>query len=146
MYLYLCLFLYFILIPMVVVTVYLAFLEIKNKKINKYYMFLDDERELPKNIPSEQKWIVCRSSEEAKQTVLNHGLPLFISFDHDLGGNDTSMNFVKWLAEEYFNMPNKNPGGNYLKIPGYIIHSQNPIGSKNIQSYMESWKKIYESR
>ena len=90
-------------------------------------LFIDDIRN-----PSED-YIVLRSSEDAIQFIKQNGWPEFISFDHDLGGEDTTMVFLKRLVNEVWDgktMP-----------PDYIVHSANPIGSKNIVSFMESWKK-----
>lgn len=113
------------------------------KRHGFWYLYLDDERELPHHYDRERRWFVCRSSEEAKQMVLKNGIPAFMSLDHDLGGEDTTMKFLHWLAEEYYNDTDKNPAGKLLVIPGYVIHSQNPIGAQNIKSFIESWKKIY---
>jgi len=90
-------------------------------------LFIDDIRN-----PSED-YIVLRSSEDAIQFIKQNGWPEFISFDHDLGGDDTTMVFLKRLVNEVWDgktMP-----------PDYIVHSANPIGSKNIVSFMESWKR-----
>ena len=115
------------------------------KKHGFWYLYLDDERELPHHYDRERRWFVCRSSEEAKQMVLKYGIPCFMSLDHDLGGEDTTMKFLHWLAEEYYTDTKNNVGENYLAIPGYVIHSQNPVGAQNIKSYMESWKKSYNN-
>lgn len=90
-----------------------------------YKLYLDDIRN-----PISDDWIICRSSSEALDYITNHGQPTFISFDHDLGGDDTSMVFLKALStmvdEPTFD---------------YIVHSANPIGAQNIISYLESWKR-----
>ena len=90
-------------------------------------LFIDDIRN------QSEDYIVLRSSEDAIQFIKQNGWPEFISFDHDLGGDDTTMVFLKRLVNEVWDgktMP-----------PDYIVHSANPIGSKNIVSFMESWKK-----
>jgi hypothetical protein len=48
-----------------------------------YKLFIDDER-----FPVTDDWVIVRSSKEAIDHVLAHGMPSEISFDHDLGGND----------------------------------------------------------
>jgi hypothetical protein len=48
-----------------------------------YKMFIDDER-----FPVSDDWVIVRSSQEAIDTVLAKGFPSYISFDHDLGGDD----------------------------------------------------------
>jgi hypothetical protein len=92
-------------------------------------LFIDDER-----IPPSDDLIVVRSSQEAIDYIKTNGWPTFISFDHDLGGDDTTMVFLKRLMNEIWD-GKTNP-------PDYHIHSANPIGKLNIQSFMESWKKI----
>ena len=78
-------------------------------------------------------WIVVRSSVEAIQVVSELGFPSFISFDHDLGGEDTSMVFLRRLVNEVWD-GKESP-------PNYQIHSANPVGAENILAFMESWKK-----
>ena len=76
-------------------------------------------------------YIGCDSVSEAIRFVKVLGLPAEMDLDHDLGNQETAMDFLKWLVKEF-------PFG---PIPEYKIHSQNPIGRKNIESFMDSWKK-----
>lgn len=92
-------------------------------------LFIDDER-----MPPSDDYVVVRSSQDAIDYIKTNGWPNFISFDHDLGGDDTTMVFLKRLMNEIWD-GKTNP-------PDYQIHSANPIGKLNIQSFMESWKKI----
>jgi len=92
-------------------------------------LFIDDER-----MPPSDDYVVVRSSQDAIDHIKANGWPTFISFDHDLGGDDTTMVFLKRLMNEIWD-GKTNP-------PDYQIHSANPIGKLNIQSFMESWKKI----
>ena len=93
-----------------------------------YKMFIDDER-----FPVTTDWVIVRSSEEAKECVRNYGIPRFISFDHDLGGEDTSMNFIHWLIKIVLD------SNGFMKFPTeYTVHSQNPVGAANIKSLMDS--------
>ncbi len=94
-----------------------------------YKLFIDDER-IP-YVPEE--WDIARSSEEAKEIIKTKGMCSYISFDHDLGGDDTTMIFLKWLVNEFWN--GEDP------IPEYAVHSQNPVGRANIISFMDSWVK-----
>ncbi len=93
-----------------------------------YKLFIDDERNPPDNT-----WIVTRSSSNALEYIRNNGMPNFISFDHDLGGDDTTMIFLKNLVDNVWNGTDSPPD--------YKVHSANPVGSLNIISFMESWKK-----
>jgi len=95
--------------------------------------FLDDLRDPPDN-----GWIIARTSDEAKQYVLSNGMPSFASFDHDLGGDDTAMIFIKWLV-------NYDMDSDYSIIPcdfEYIVHSANPVGKKNIEGYLENYLDV----
>ena len=90
------------------------------------YLYIDDIR-----TPQLQCWAIARSSQEAMDWVDKNGIPDIISFDHDLGGDDTVMVFLKKFVEKY-------PDGYKIK---YYIHSANPIGRLNIQSFIDSWKR-----
>lgn len=92
-------------------------------------LFIDDLREPP----GDQQWVVCRSTEEALTAVSELGLPGFISFDHDLGGDDTAMAFLSRLVNELWD--------GSAPPPDYRVHSANPVGAQNIRSFMESWKR-----
>ena len=88
-----------------------------------YKLFIDDERFPPED---GEGWVIARSSTEAITTVLRLGVPDFISYDHDLGGSDTSMRFVRWLIDVYLD-------GVILVFPTeYYVHSQNNVGRDNI--------------
>lgn len=93
-----------------------------------YKLFIDDERQ-----PPDESWLVVRSSNEAIEFVKKYGMPSFISFDHDLGGTDTTMVFLKQFYN-FFDLLGQGP-------PEYTVHSANPIGAENIKSFMESWKR-----
>lgn len=62
--------------------------------------------------------------------------PDFISFDHDLGiGYHNGMD----CAKEFCRLHDSSP------FPfDYHVHSMNPIGKKNIISYIESYKKTIQ--
>jgi hypothetical protein len=88
-------------------------------------LWLDDERPCP-----HEEWQIAKSTEEAKKLVLSLGPPDRMSLDHDLGGNDTSMLFVRWLSENYFQ-----------QMPLWRVHSANPVGKANLESFMGSWAR-----
>lgn len=95
---------------------------------------LEDFRYPPADEPG---WYIATSSTEAMALVEIYGIPRRINFDHDLavinGVPDTSMVFLKWLADKY-------PEA-ILSIEDYRVHSRNPEGAKNIESFMESWRR-----
>lgn len=93
----------------------------------KWKLFIDDERD-----PVDKSFIVARSSQEAIDYVeLFESLPIEICFDHDLGGDDTSMKFIHWMSNQI--LDNRYQLRKDFK---YSIHSQNPIGVNNIKYYM----------
>lgn len=137
-----------------------------------YMLFLDDGR-IPKDVfrwgniheYRSMKWVVVRNHNEFVRFVVrryNNGgkFPKLISFDHDLGlehmkyyfengghanppdplkanfTEKTGYDSAKWLAE--FCRVNK------LLLPRYKVHSQNTVGSTNIESYLENYKKHFE--
>lgn len=92
-----------------------------------YKLFIDDER-----YPTTPDWMVARTSYDAIWMVENYGMPTEIAFDHDLGGEDTTMVFLKWLEQKLME--------EFVAFPinfKYSIHSQNPIGAKKVKLYME---------
>jgi hypothetical protein len=95
-------------------------------------LYLDDVRD-----PDEQGWTVIRSSIMAVVTIVKRKeIPEFMSLDHDLGEDDNTMRFLKELHHIW-----EDWGSEPDLIPGYVVHSANPVGAKNIISFMESWKK-----
>jgi hypothetical protein len=92
-------------------------------------MFLDDER-FP---PGDKAWVLVRSSADAIEYVKRRGLPEFISFDHDLGGDDTARRFVLWLIDHLDQGTSKLPT-NFQ----FYVHSQNPIGRDWIEGTMNN--------
>lgn len=101
-------------------------------------MFLDDLR-MPENASSSsiienmnEEIVIVRSSAEALEKIKERGWPKFISFDHDLGEDDTAMKFLHKLFEIW---------EDGMMIPDYVVHSDNPVGAKNIVSFMETWKR-----
>lgn len=92
-----------------------------------YKLFIDDER-WP--IDDGTKWVIARSSADAIAAVEGLGVPDYISYDHDLGGDDTSIKFIWWMIDAYID-------GKITTFPvNYYVHSQNPIGAENIRSLL----------
>ena len=80
-----------------------------------------------------QAWTVARTSEEALSLCESLGFPAYMSLDHDLGGEDTTMVFLGRLVRELWDTKSLPPD--------YRVHSANPVGARNIVSFMESWKR-----
>jgi hypothetical protein len=131
-----------------------------------YKLFLDDLRtprmgakNLPeyKDLYENEEWVTVRNYNDFVNHIKYYGLPDMISFDHDLGiehikyyfdngGHDnppdpsvadfqekTGYDCAKWVVNYCID--------NNLNLPNYLIHSANPIGKKNIESYLENFKK-----
>jgi hypothetical protein len=114
-----------------------------------YILFLDDERTI--EMVDRSQWpdmniLIARSSRRAQEIVRLYDMPKFMSLDHDLGiqdgFEDTTMVFLKWLFIDYpkrasLAWTSRVP----LIIPEYVVHSANPIGTQNIISYIESYRR-----
>jgi len=101
----------------------------------------------------DEYWEIVRSYTEFINVVTKYGVPEMVAFDHDLGiehyNVDPDMNpqdidyskyrektgydCAKWLCD-YCQDHN-------AKYPIYYVHSMNLVGSKNISTYIENWKK-----
>ena len=94
-------------------------------------IYLDDLRD-----PYDDSRIVARSVKEFQQLVLSEEPITQISFDHDLGhAVPTGMDATKWFVELCLDHPSY---GENLEV--VLIHSANPPGANNIQSYfMSAW-------
>ena len=113
-------------------------------------LFLDDIRfpeDVRYNYGLYKNVRICRSMDDAVWAVRQYGLPVFISFDHDLAdehyivsdGEKTGYTFAKWLCDYIMD--------NNLRLPvgfGFFVHSQNPVGAENIRCYMNNFLKQME--
>lgn len=128
----------------------------------KKYLFLDDERVPYVENPyindvsayhytgftpfKTEKWNIVRNYSDFVAYITNNDISeLFISFDHDLGDIKKFSNFdtektgydcAKWLCDYCQD--------NNIKFPGYYVHSMNPTGKINIETYIENYKRIVE--
>lgn len=88
-------------------------------------------------------WFVVRSVDEFKKFILKNNVnDLIISYDHDLGlesfeNEQTGYDAAKWLVEYCLD--------NNVTLPSFLIHSQNPVGSKNIFALLNNFKKYQTS-
>jgi hypothetical protein len=93
-------------------------------------VFLDDERN-----PKLHYDVIWRSWSDAVAFISRHGLTQInhVSFDHDLG-SALSGKDVAQLIVEYDMMTNTLP-----KDFTFNVHSANPIGKANIESYLNNY-------
>jgi len=115
-----------------------------------YKLFIDDVRN-PQDVKWVQMplgpWVIVRNYDQFVKHIMEHGLPSFVSFDHDLGPEhyvtgtpkygeykeETGYACARWLVDyctEYL-----------MHFPEYQVHSMNPIGAENIRGYIENFKK-----
>ena len=104
-----------------------------------WQLFLDDERYPPNPRTKGLNWKLARNVDDAMWFIRTYGIPKFMSLDHDLGvGKLTGMDFVKtfcsYLLDQGTNWPNN------LDV---YIHSQNPVGTQNMQSYLDNFRDQY---
>lgn len=99
-----------------------------------YKLFIDDLR-----MPPTEDWVIARSSQEAWDIVQILGAPDIISYDHDLGEEDTSMLFIHRLILHKLENPDFNFPVNYT------IHSANPVGVKNIDGLLRSFIRTLDN-
>ena len=110
-------------------------------------LFLDDIRfpaDVKYDLGPYRNLIICRTMDDAVWCVEQYGLPIFISFDHDLAdvhyiigdGEKTGYTFAKWFCDYVMD--------NDLELHedfGFFVHSMNPVGAENIRRYMENFLK-----
>lgn len=98
-----------------------------------FNMFIDDERFPPND---GREWIICRNIREVIETCKEYGrLPDYVTFDHDLGEYEpTGHTIAKWMVDMDMDQIYTFP-----ETFQYYVHSQNPVGKKNIESYLNSY-------
>lgn len=95
-----------------------------------YRLFIDDIRE-----PIDLDWRIARTSADAIALLETLGCPHEISFDHDLGGDDTAMLVVRRLIDL-----DLDAGGTFIAPDfSYSIHSANPVGRENIRGLLDQY-------
>lgn len=100
-------------------------------------LFIDDERFPPDD---GRDWVIARNEFQVYiEIALHEECPVYISFDHDLGEDvSTGYDIAKELVERDMSEHS------WFKFPenfSFYVHSQNPIGKKNIESYLNNYLK-----
>lgn len=123
----------------------------------KTCVYLDDVRTPTENKPGYEPWIIVRNYDEFCEAIEKIGIPDFVSFDHDLAKEHTNDYFAQYL-EKGFQEPKydeyKEKTGldcakflvqysteHDVDLKTCAVHSHNPVGSRNIQSYINGYKK-----
>jgi hypothetical protein len=125
-----------------------------------YNLFLDDIRQPEQAalyMPAwmtplylKEKWEIVRNYGQFIGAIRRKGMPDIISFDHDLARahydprtwkqgfvykEKTGLDCAKWLIEYCLDKK--------VDMPTIYVHSQNPVGKKNIESLINNYKKYY---
>jgi len=123
----------------------------------KVCLYLDDVRTPTETISGYYPWHVVRSYEEFKNFIMLSGMPDLISFDHDLA-DEHSNDYFNQVAAQGYQQPNyesyKEKTGldcakflvEYcqkmkISLKQCCVHSHNPVGAKNIQDFLNGFKK-----
>jgi hypothetical protein len=103
-------------------------------------VWLDDLRDMPFDFDHH-----ARTAAEAIQ-LLATGAVQRISLDHDLGdeGNGTGYEVAKWIEAKAFAWSQGDENG--LPPLEWSIHSQNPVGLKNITQALRNADRFWAMR
>lgn len=96
----------------------------------KYKLYLDDLRAPRTPGP----WKCARSFNDAIMLVQIYGLPIYCSFDHDLGIGKTGYDFAKWMVEYEL-----DGNGRFPNDFDFNVHSANPVGTEAIKQYLTNY-------
>ena len=114
----------------------------KQSQKNSIRLWLDDERD-PSTPIIQQKFLAngdeiwVKTVAEAKN-MIQKGNVSFISFDHDLGQEETGYDLARWIEERAF--------VEGIQPPDYRVHSANPVGAKNIDQAMQNAFKYWNRK
>ncbi|MFT6091850.1 cyclic-phosphate processing receiver domain-containing protein [Sulfitobacter sp.] len=103
-----------------------------------YRLFIDDERFPPED---GQEWYIARNLTEVASIIKDLGPPDFISFDHDLGEEEhTGYEIAKrFVAGDLGELEGTAFDKGLPKDFSFYVHSQNPVGAKNICSLLNGY-------
>lgn len=93
-------------------------------------LWIDDVRP-----PPGDEWMWAMTLAEALDFI-EDGDCEEVSFDHDLGGDDTAMPVAKRIEELAFN-GERAP-------PKWHVHSANPVGRKNLEATLRSADRFWD--
>lgn len=98
------------------------------------WLYLDDERNVPKNFPSPVN--IVRDYQSAINTIdkfILNNIEFSISFDHDLGLGASGYDVAKYIVE------------NKIPMTTFHLHTMNPVGRENIRQLLShyGYKETY---
>jgi hypothetical protein len=123
----------------------------------KTALYLDDVRTPTETLPGYHPWNIVRNYNQFEEWIVANGVPDLVSFDHDLAEEHIN-DYFKQFAEKGFQIPKyedyKEKTGidcasflveycQKMNIPlkQCAVHSANPVGAKNIQSFINGFHK-----
>lgn len=124
--------------------------------MSNYSIFLDDER-MPDHVSWIElplvEWTIVRNYNDFVKTVTERGIPLRVSFDHDLGQEHYQYQFQEIPYDKFEEKTGYDCAKwlvNYCQekgqsFPEYYVHSMNIIGRANIIKYVENFKRVIRS-
>jgi hypothetical protein len=113
-----------------------------------YNLFIDDER-WPTDAtwadwyPHRDNWVVARNWPEVLELLESLGVPSYISFDHDLGPDEITINGYE-IAQK---IVEGDMDGKW-QIPegfSFYVHSKNVVGARNISGLLDNYLRISRS-
>lgn len=97
-------------------------------------LWIDDLRD-----PPDATWHWVKTSADALLCLKHFASDISeVSFDHDLGGDDTVMPFVQEVEARAF----QGRGDPFV----WHVHSANPVGRKNIVAAMQSTERFWNPK
>lgn len=123
----------------------------------KRSLYIDDQRTPTTTIPGYEPWNIVRNYDEFVNWITENGVPDLISFDHDLADEHMTDYYKQMLEQEYqhpdYDSYTEKTGLdcarwlveyiqiNNLELKLVSVHSHNPVGAANIQSFINGFKK-----
>lgn len=95
-------------------------------------LWLDDLRE-----PPDHTWTWATTSAWAIR-LLTHFPCIEISFDYDLGGDDSGQIVADWIEQRI--------ADGLMDLPQWSIHSANPVGRKYLALTLESCERLIRAQ
>lgn len=111
----------------------------------KYNLFLDDIRDVPIVYPhlTNNDFVIVRNYSDFVDYIKKNGRPKFISFDNDLGLDESGeialdgFAAAKWLVFE--------SGLNLIDLK-FEVHSSNPVAKVQISSLLSNYIEFLHSK
>lgn len=94
-------------------------------------LWIDDIR------PAPPGWVWAKTSGQALLHLSESAIEE-ISFDHDLGGDDTTMPVARMIEDGAHR-------GTISRLK-WSIHSANPVGRANLKASLESAERLWDAR